>query len=58
MCFVAKFHKICTSRFFCQRLPGSDFETSRIAQTGSEKGSSIAVRAYLDNNYAFKIKVH
>ena len=37
---------------------GSDFETSRIARTGNEKSSSIAVRARSDNNYALKDKVY
>ena len=43
------YDKICTSCFF---------ETSRIAQTGNEKSSSIAVRGRSDNNYALKVKVH
>ena len=35
---------------------GSDFETTRIAQTGNEKSNSIAVRARSDSNYASRSK--
>ena len=48
MCFVAsggKYHKICNS-YDCIKV--LNFETSRIAQTGNEKSSSIAVRARSD----------
>ena len=54
MCFVAK--KNLHQLFLLST--GSDFETSRIARTGNEKSSSIAVRARSDYNYALKVKVH
>ena len=42
MCFVALY---CFFSTFVNDCTGNDFETSRIAQTGNEKSSSIGVRA-------------
>ena len=53
MCFVAK-----KSAPAVNDCTGSDFETSRIARTGNEKSSSIAVRARSDYNCALKVKVY
>ena len=53
MCFVAK-----KSAPAVNDCTGSGFETSRIAPTGNEKSSSIAVLARSDYNYAIKVKVH
>ena len=44
MCFVAK--RSAPAVPSVNDCTGSDFETSRIARTGNEKSSSIAVRAY------------
>ena len=56
MCFIAK--KSAPAVSSVNNCTGSDFETSRIAQTGNEKSRSIAVRARSDYNYALKVKVH
>ena len=56
MCFVAK--KSAPAISSVNDCTGSDFQTSRIARTGNEKGSSIVVRARSDNNYALKVTVH
>ena len=42
VCFVAQFYD-CT---------GSDFETSRIAQTGNEKSSSLCARVQITIIYS------
>ena len=44
MCFVAKKSALAVSSV--NDCTSSDFETSRIARTGNEKSSSIAVRAF------------
>ena len=57
MCFVAKFHKSAPAVSSVTDCIGSDFETSRIAQTGNVKVACRGARARSDNNYALKVKV-